>query len=50
MFIGIFILCILLYITISFYIGLIEASNKTYKYHKLFFPSKIIINFFKSIC
>ena len=43
------IFCILLYTLVSFYIGLIESSNKTYKYNKIFFPSKVIINFFRSL-
>lgn len=46
------ILIILTYILISFYIGLVESSNHNYDMktiNKIFFPSKVIMNFFKSI-
>ena len=43
---------ILTYILNSFYIGLVESSNHNYDMktiNKIFFPSKVIMNFFKSI-
>lgn len=43
------IMAIVTYCTISFYIGLINASNHNYTYNKIFFPSKLIVNLFKSI-
>lgn len=46
------ILIILTYVLISFYIGLVESSNHNYDMkaiNKIFFPSKYIMNFFKSL-